>query len=407
MLFLHLNKQLTMRRLFALLLITIAPALLMAQPIDGTWHGKLRTGQVELDLVFRFGQPATIDSPNQGAKGIPMDVEEQTDSRIKVRVASIGAAYEGELKGDVLVGTFRQMGASFSLVLERGELINDRPQTPQHPLGYKTVAVEFSNDGATLSGTLTLPENPQSTTVVLMVTGSGQQNRDEELFDHRPFAVISHALAKAGIASLRYDDRGFGASTGNFAEATTQTFAADAASGLQHLCKLGYRRVGILGHSEGGTIAFMLADKVDFVVALAPMAERGDSTLYNQALVQATTSGLPFGMAQSYASEVLSGAQANSQPWMQYFLSLDPAEYIQRAKCPALVVFGNSDKQVLAERNAPLVQKCMPHATVKRYDGLNHLFQHCTTGLPNEYGQIQETIATELLTDIIAWIRGL
>ena len=396
-----------MRRLFALLLIAMAPALLMAQPIDGTWHGKLRTGQVELDLVFRFGQPATIDSPNQGAKGIPMEVEEQTDSRIKVRVASIGAAYEAELKGDVLVGTFTQMGSSFALMLERGELHRDRPQTPQAPLGYSTVAVEFANGDATLSGTLTLPQRPDTTTVVLMVTGSGQQNRDEELFDHRPFAVIAHALARAGIASLRYDDRGFGLSTGSLSEATTQTFAADAAAGVQLLRQRGYRRVGILGHSEGGNIALMLADVADFVVALAPTAERGDSTLYHQMLAQATASGLPPTMAQSYADEVLSAAQSNAQPWMQHFLSFDPVEHLKRAACPALVVFGNSDLQVLANRNAPLVQRWMPRATLRRYDGLNHLFQHCTTGLPTEYGQIEETIAPELLTDIIAWIRGL
>ena len=219
--------------------------------------------------------------------------------------------------------------------------------------------------------------------------------------------MIAHALAQAGIASLRYDDRGFGASTGDFSEATTQTFADDAASGLRYLRQLGYRRIGILGHSEGGTIAFMLADRADFVVALAPMAERGDSTLYNQALEQATTSGLPFSMAQSYANDVLSAAQASPQPWMQYFLSFDPAEHIARAGCPALVIFGNSDKQVLAERNAPIVQKGMPHAAIKRYAGMNHLFQHCATGLPNEYGQIKETIATEVLADIIAWIRQL
>lgn len=396
-----------MRTLFGLLILAIAPTLMSAQTLDGSWHGRLKAGHMELDLVFRIGQPSTLDSPNQGAKGIPMEIEEQTEKRIKVRVPSVGAFFEGELNGDMLVGTFTQMGASFALVLERGELHNDRPQTPQPPLGYKTAAVEFSNAGATLSGTLTLPENPQNTTVVLMITGSGQQNRDEELFDHRPFAVIAHALAQAGIASLRYDDRGFGASTGDFSEATTQTFADDAASGLRYLRQLGYRRIGILGHSEGGTIAFMLADRADFVVALAPMAERGDSTLYNQALVQATTSGLPFSMAQSYANDVLSAAQASPQPWMQYFLSFDPAEHIARAGCPALVVFGNSDKQVLAERNAPIVQKGMPHAVIKRYAGMNHLFQHCATGLPNEYGQIKETIATEVLADIIDWIRQL
>ena len=254
------------------LLLCFASIVAKAQSGDakGAWTGKLNVYGTELALVFHLDSVnCTLDSPDQGIKGVPAKLE-HTATGIKVTVASINASYEGVNMGESIMGTFKQHGQSFPLTLKPGTVKRNRPQTPVGPYPYQTQEVSFSNGSAVLKGTLVLPENhTQNTPVLLMVTGSGLQNRDEEIFEHKPFAVIADALARQGIATLRYDDRGFGGSTGDLVNVTTEDLKNDALAGVELLRKQ-FKRVGILGHSEGGTIGLMLAaeGKVDFVVSL-------------------------------------------------------------------------------------------------------------------------------------------
>ncbi len=275
-----------MKKLILFSLICLASIAARAQEsgIKGTWTGKLNVFGNELTLVFHFdGEDCTLDSPDQGIKGVPAKLE-RTETGIKVAVPSINAIYEGVNMGDSAMGTFKQHGQSFPLTLKPGSMKRNRPQTPAPPYPYQTQEVSFNNGDAVLKGTLVMPENASSQTpVLLMVTGSGLQNRDEEFFEHKPFAVIADALARQGIATLRYDDRGFGESTGDLVNVTTEDFKNDALAGVEFLRKQ-FKRVGILGHSEGGTIGLMLAaeGKVDFVISLAGMVVSAEKTLMEQ-----------------------------------------------------------------------------------------------------------------------------
>ena len=242
------------------------------KPIEGDWMGKLNLGPQSLTIVLHVNCDAqgkaecTLDSPDQGAKEIAVETDYCSSDSVSVSLASLALSFQGKLKGDEIVGTFTQ-GQSFPLVLKRGEEKLNRPQNPVAPYPYKTEEVAFKNvaDGATLVGTLSYPVGYKKgkTPVVLMVTGSGQENRDEEIFDHKPFLVIADYLARRGVATLRYDDRGFGKSTGGDVEhATTLDFMRDAASGVDFLrTSKQFGKVGVLGHSEGGSIAFMLGAK--------------------------------------------------------------------------------------------------------------------------------------------------
>ena len=227
---------------------------------QGAWSGDLNVMGTKLPLVFNFSADGcTLDSPAQGAKDIPAQKSVAEDGTIKVTVAMIGATFEGKMEGDCINGTFAQGALQLPLTLKRGAQEVRRPQTPVAPFPYKQEEVSFENAGFRFGGTLCTPADCTSDTpVVLLVTGSGQQNRDEELFGHRPFAVIADALARNGIASLRYDDRGWGDESTDFSRFTTDDFKQDAAAALQ-LLRQRFRRVGIVGHSEGGTIALMLA----------------------------------------------------------------------------------------------------------------------------------------------------
>ena len=268
------------------LLLCFASIVAKAQSGDakGAWTGKLNVYGTELTLVFHLDSVnCTLDSPDQGIKGVPAKLE-HTATGIKVTIASINASYEGVNMGESIMGTFKQHGQSFPLTLKPGTVKRNRPQTPVGPYPYQTQEVSFSNGSAVLKGTLVLPENhTQNTPVLLMVTGSGLQNRDEEIFEHKPFAVIADALARQGIATLRYDDRGFGGSTGDLVNVTTEDLKNDALAGVELLRKQ-FKRVGILGHSEGGTIRLMLAaeGKVDFVVSLAGGVVSFEKTLLDQ-----------------------------------------------------------------------------------------------------------------------------
>ena len=427
-----------MKKLILFSLICLASIAARAQEsgIKGTWTGKLNVFGNELTLVFHFdGEDCTLDSPDQGIKGVPAKLE-RTETGIKVAVPSINAIYEGANMGDSVMGTFKQHGQSFPPTLKPGTLKRNRPQTPAPPYPYQTQEVSFNNGDAVLKGTLVMPENASSQTpVLLMVTGSGLQNRDEEFFEHKPFAVIADALARQGIATLRYDDRGFGESTGDLVNVTTEDFKNDALAGVEFLRKQ-FKRVGILGHSEGGTIGLMLAaeGKVDFVISLAGMVVSGEKTLleqnrwtlqqseYSQDVIDRYCTALeslfdelkvgrnPEPTVHDLPTEVeknLQLAQAQSStPYMRHFLALDLSDRLGKITCPVLALNGTKDRQVNGEENLNALRNGLAgQKEIRIIEGVNHLFQHCNTGNPSEYKDIEETFAPEALEIIVTWMK--
>ena len=388
------------------------------KPIEGDWMGKLNLGPQSLTIVLHVNCNAQgeveciLDSPDQGAKGIAVETDYCSSDSISVSLASLALSFQGKLKGDEIVGTFTQ-GLSFSLILKRGEEKLNRPQNPVAPYPYKTEEVAFKNvaDGATLVGILSYPVGYKKgkTPVVLMVTGSGQENRDEEIFDHKPFLVIADYLARHGVATLRYDDRGFGKSTGgDVGHATTLDFMRDAASGVDFLrTSKQFGKVGILGHSEGGSIAFMLGakGKVDFVISMAGIGVKGDTALTAQAnkIFELTGQSMRFSTHQYRMNAII-----KRSPWLNFFIDYDPSADISKTLCPVMAINGSRDVQVISSLNLAGIKAHLrpnPKNIIKEYPSLNHLFQHCKTGNVLEYRMIEETISPEVLEDIVRFIK--
>lgn len=429
-----------MKALRTLTSVVFAMMALAANAQEGTWNGELNVMGNKVPLVFNFStNGCTIDSPSQGVNGIQAEKTVKDDGTIKVKVGMIGATFEGKMIDGEIKGTYVQNGFPLPLTLKPGKLVVKRPQTPVPPFPYKEESVSFTNAQYTFNGTLTLPENySKNTPVVLMVTGSGQQNRDEELFSHKPFAVIADALARQGIASLRYDDRGWGDKSVNFADFTTDDFRQDAAAAIPLLRKR-FNKVGILGHSEGGTIAMMLAaeGKADFIVSLAGMAISGKETLIMQNRQAMSAIGLPKETVDSYCNsiskaldEIASGKKASEiniddvpvalkpitikalqqadTPYIRHFLTVDVGKLLPKIKCPVLALNGTKDTQVDCDANTTRIEKGLANCkhSIKKIDGVNHMFQHCNTGIVTEYQQIEETIAPEVLQEVAKWIKA-
>ena len=385
---------------------------------DGSWKGTLKAGQQELTMVLHIDMAARevkMDVIEQGAMGIALTVNHLSEDSLNVSYPQLGMVYAGKYHDGQIKGTFMQRLFMTALNLEPGEVVYRRPQTPQPPYPYITEEVTFENPAAqaTLAGTLTYPvgyQKGKKVPVVLMVTGSGAQNRDEEVFLHKPFLVIADYLARHGIASLRYDDRGYGQSTGDFSQATTMDFARDAACGLAYLRGLKrFSRVGLLGHSEGGAIGYILGSekKCDFVVSLAGPAGRIDSMMVLQlnGLAKAQgASGLVVKDCQGARQYML---KTGDTPWMKYFVDMDLTPYVRKTRCPVLALGGENDLNVPVVFNTPQLEANLPKSKkkknkVKVYPGLNHFFQH---GSPTDVVNIEETISEEVLADIVEWIR--
>lgn len=399
--------------LFAALLSALA--VIAAGPVEGSWEGHLeaRPG-TSLRIVINFteqGRKFTLDSPDQGALGIEGRVLYNDNDSIRVAIPKIAFAYAGRLKNGVLSGQFAQGALLKQLDLKRIAAVERRrPQTPQPPFPYTTEDVYFDNPQgpARLAGTLTIPEGADTKTpVLLMVSGSGLQNRDEEIFLHKPFAVIADFLARNGVATLRYDDRGTGASTGNPMKATTADFAEDAAAGLEWLRRSGrFGKVGLLGHSEGGMIAFMT--KPDFIIAIGAPSVRGDSVLIDQNIFSMCASGFSEPMARMIAAKAVPDMlKTTDNAWMRYFGAYSPAADIAACSVPALVIYGELDMQVRPALNLEPMKTLLPSGDIRVYPLLNHLMQHAATGSPDEYGDIEETFAPEVLADILNFITNL
>ena len=445
-----------------------------AQSVTGRWVGKLQVPGGQLTLVLRIQESesgklsAFLDSPDQGAYDIPCDSVVYSAPHLKVIMGAIGGQYEATLEDNSLRGQFIQGGASSPLVLtpsaeeDRSAL---HPQEPKKPYPYLAEEVRFVNptDGDTLAGTLTMPTTPGPHRAVVMITGSGPQSRDEPVMNHRPFLVWADALTRLGIAVLRYDDRGVGASTGNFNEARTADLARDVEAAVDYLRsrkEIDNQRIGLIGHSEGGMIAPIVAvsrpKDVSFIVLLAAPGLRGDSILVMQNEIISRRSHTPDSIREATAqlnrslfallvppttdeealrqslAEVLRGAffdgplappmpheqvelainqemEMLTAPWMRDFLRYDPAPMLSRVQCPVLAVQGSEDVQVPAAANLPIVEKALTlhgnkEVTVKEFPGLNHMLQHCQTCLPDEYGEIRETVSPEVLQFVGEWI---
>ena len=430
-----------MRKILMILaLMTVAAVTLKAQ--TGAWTGKLKVSGVELALIFNIGEEsATLDVPDQGAKDIPVEVSRDAVGGITLNVPAINASFKGLWAGKVIAGTFTQHGMSFPMTLTPGAPVVRRPQTPVGPFPYATEEVSFSNGDAVLKGTLTMPADcDRKTPVLVMVTGSGLQNRDEELFSHKPFAVIADAFARAGIATLRYDDRGFGESTGDVVLCTTEDLKNDALAGVK-LLRDRFERVGVIGHSEGGTIALMLAGErqVDFAVSLAGMIVSGAETLLAQNRRAFESAGLPESEVEAFArllSDTFTAIRTRAPlpsadnyditdalrknyaaalpsfrtPYMEFFLGLDLSASLSGITCPVMALNGTKDTQVQCDRNIAALEAGLPsnsRSVIRAEDGLNHLFQHCVTGEVSEYKSIEETFSPEVLSEMIAWIKTL
>ena len=439
-----------------------------SQDITGDWYGALEIQGTQLPLVFHIsktdaGFSSTMDSPKQGAKGIPVPTTLFKNDSLTIQITAGGIEYKGVLKNNEVVGTFTQRGRSLPMILSRESNKKVRPQDPKKPYSYYSEDVVFNNPKANinLAGTLTLPNKEGTFPAVILISGSSPQDRNEEVADHRPFLVLSDYLTKNGIAVLRYDDRGFAESEGDFAAATTKDFATDTESAVAYLKtrkEIDTNKIGLIGHSEGGMIAPMVASKdksIDFIVLLAAPGVQGNEvlllqneeiakasgasqeqieksknnnrTLYNMAINSKDISSLkkeastfinkmlddsknpnvPTGDARTVYVNRLVHEVAN--PWMVFMLKYNPEATLENVDCPVLAVNGEKDLQVLADVNLSAIEKAVKNGgnndvKIINYPNLNHLFQECKTGLVNEYATIEETFSPKVLQDINDWI---
>ena len=462
-----------MKNLTLVILISLFSLTIYGQDITGQWNGALKIQGTQMRLVFNISQTenslsSTMDSPDQGAKGIPTTTTSFENSILKITIANAKIEYEGTLGQDnIIVGTFKQGGQSFPMNLSKEKIDKEklvRPQEPIKPFPYYSEDITFENKkvGINLAGTLTLPDKEGVFPVVILISGSGPQNRDEELLGHKPFLVLSDFLTKNGIAVLRYDDRGIAMSKGDFKTATSADFATDVESAIAYLKtrkEINKNKIGLIGHSEGGLIAPMVASKskdVAFIVLLAGTGIQGDSLLLLQKKLIEEASGVSkedIQKGQSSNRKVfdivnksISLEQLNSDltiyfkqilkdnpntqkpaemsdddfvklqvkqiasPWMQYFIKYNPAPALEKVKCPVLAVNGEKDLQVPPKENLEAIKKALTKGgnksvTTKELPNLNHLFQECKTGSPDEYATIEQTFSPNALTEILKWLQ--
>ena len=404
-----------MRRICLLLLVCLLQLSAFAQAVVGTWKGDLKVGQMKQSLIFHVSKDTcTLDVPAQSAFGIPASLKELTDTSLTVIMYGLEAGYQGKIKDGQFVGTFTQRGMTFPLTLTRFQEVYNRPQEPKEPYPYKTEEVTISTPDAKLAGTITYPvgwKQGKKVPLAVLVTGSGQEDRNEDIFHHKPFLVIADFLARNGIATLRCDDRGVGGSTGDVANATTFDFAKDASHELDYARKRGqFSKVGIIGHSEGGSIGFILGaqKKLDFLVSMAGPGIPMDSILYLQNVNALKQVGMPTNITKEEVRKKI--MDNDPSPWMVAFLNYDPSNDIKATTCPVMAINGDKDVQVDAAHNLKAIKELLPankFSMVKSYPGLNHLFQHCQTGQPAEYTNIEETISEDVLADMAQWLQGL
>jgi dienelactone hydrolase len=429
--------------------------------IDGAWMGTLDTGAIKLRVVFHIintedGLTATMDSLDQGMKAFAMTSVSRDGTTLKIDSKQLEGVFSGKIAADKssIDGTWTQHGGAMPLVLkpvkDQAELELKRPQDPAKPYPYHDEDVSYENkaQNVTLAATLTIPQGKGPFPGVVLITGSGPQDRDESLLGHKPFLVLSDYLTRHGIAVLRADDRGVGKSTGVFAKGTTADFATDAEAGIAYLKtrpEIDPHKIGLVGHSEGGLIAPMVAARnkdVAFIVMMAGTGVPGDQILPAQGeAIEVAGGKSPEEAAKNAAKEKemltlvetekddaalqkeLKEKMAGEVPeaqiglqisqitsvWFRYFLTYDPATALRKVTCPVLAINGSLDKQVLPSQNLPAIRKALAesgnqHVEIDELPGLNHLFQTAKTGSPAEYSQIEETMSPVALDKMASWI---
>jgi len=441
--------------------------------IEGIWEGKLKVPGTEIRIVFKISEnpdgvlTATLDSPDQGATDIPIEEVIFKDNTLRLEVKSVGAVFEGKISEDFLVieGELKQSGQAFPLIVNRVDKAVEilRPQVPKKPYPYIEKKVAYTNlkSGVKLVGILTLPSDKGVFPVVLLITGSGPQDRNETIYGHHPFLVLADYLTRQGIAVLRVDDRGVGESTGDFSQATSEDFASDVLVGVEYLktCKeIDFNKIGLIGHSEGGLIAPMVAVKspdAAFIILMAGAGLTGEEILYLQGAFISRAMGVSeediikkrqfnekiFSVLKEEEnseiaekrlrqmfeedwekmsdeekeqigdSEVFLEAQLQSllSPWLKFFLTYDPKPILSKVKCPVLAINGEKDLQVPPKENLSAIEEVLKtggnqNFIIKELPNLNHLFQTAQTGIPSEYAKIEETISPVALKIVSDWI---
>ena len=454
----------------AALFLVIRPAAASDKNVVGLWQGVLKVQTIELRIVFHVAKDsagilrATMDSPDQGAKGIPVENVTIIADSLSLLSKLVGGGFSGAIQpGDsVIKGNWTQNGITIPLDLHRiGQIaVTRHPQEPMPPYPYSVEEVSYQNSaaGITLGGTLTKPNSAGPFPALLLITGSGAQNRDEELLGHKPFLILADYLTRKGIAVLRVDDRGVGKSTGVFKTATSEDFAGDVRSGIKYLQSrkdINTKKIGLLGHSEGGIIAPMVASSskdVAFIVLMAGPSLPGDQILILQDSLISGVMGVPYDrvkqalqlnrklfalvktitdttslrkqtrslMEEAMRADTSTGGRIDSaavtatvnelsSPWFRYFITYDPAPALEHVACPVLAINGSKDLQVPANENIAGMNAAFKKSGNKRaiamiLPGLNHLLQKAETGAPAEYAKIEETINSDALKVIGDWI---
>ena len=441
--------------------------MLFAQKITGSWAVELDIQGTKLPLIFNIKQDdnkysSTFDSPAQGAAAIPVAKTTFVNNELILDANNLGILYKGSYENDQISGTFTQGEMTIPMVLTRKnsvDIVIKRPQTPKAPFDYNMSEILIVNptEKNTLAGTLTTPRDKKEFPIVILITGSGQQNRDEELFNHKPFWVIADDFAKKGIGVLRLDDRGIGGSTNGNKNPTSQNFASDIDAAVNYLSNKGFKKIGLIGHSEGGMIATMAAcenKKVSFIITMAGPGIATDQLLLLQAAALAKANGVSPEEIKTNAElsqkiydkiarftgtelqtelkillneavkklpknqlppedkiEELVNSQIKqvSSPWFVYFLKWNPNTYWSKLKLPVLALNGSLDLQVTARENLAGIKNNLEKAKNKNFEtlempGLNHLFQEAKTGSVAEYSQLEQTISPTVLDKMSTWI---
>ncbi|NLZ94286.1 MAG: alpha/beta hydrolase [Bacteroidales bacterium] len=459
----------TITSIAALLLLTTS---LFSQEIGGTWQGVLKVQGVELEILFHIEKHdseyiSLMDSPTQGAFDISTTKTTFKNEQVEIVVANLGAFYQGKLDNDTIKGTFNQGGIPFPLVLSKTIKKKPlRPQEPKAPYPYDVEETTFINtkEKIKLAATLTLPKQKKKSPAVILIAGSGPNDRDETIFAHKPFWILADYLTRQGIAVLRYDKRGVGESEGEYFTATTKDFAEDVGAAISYLKtreEIDTTNIGLIGHSEGGIIAPMVAagsNDVKFIVLMAGLGVTGTELVLaqhqrefdkqsptdeekenlNKALINLYSNILNWteyagnDKERSQLKEDLGvlwqsisrDTQATMQkdlfikqttskiisPWFRYFLGINPLEHIEKIRIPVLAINGENDTQVDYQSNLEGIEKALKKGsnkqyTIKSYPHMNHLFQESTTGEIEEYGKIEETFSPIVLSDIANWIK--
>jgi len=450
-----------MKTLCTFLLTTVLSSITLAQNITGDWQGELRFQGNSLGINFHItatenGFASTMDVPLQGVEGYKSDVTTYIDSLLTIQIKELGIQYEGRFAiKNTITGNFSQNGMSFKLDFKRGNTLPNRPQEPKPPYDYviKEVSYKNTSDNVTLAGTLSLPKGDGPFPAVLLLSGSGPQDRDSSIFGHKPFLLLAHQLTQSGIAVLRFDERGVGESGGQISEMTMATQMGDAQAGINYLLsntQIDRTKVGLLGHSLGGLFAPKLAieNDIDFLVLLAAPGVNGDvmmlkqrkdllmlrgatdkqiegtnemlASLYSE-LRRSTLEGealkseLQKNLAIKYQTTIperelndMVNSIVNNQELMT-ILKSSPANYFQKVSCPVLALNGSKDFQVSAKENLAAINRALSdggNMEVETHElkGLNHLFQDSDTGDILEYQLIEQTMSPVVLILITDWV---